>query len=167
MRLRSRHYLRDDTKKRLINEIRSAFGIDVERSSTCQKFEIVEADDEYDIVLIDGEPAFFMTTVSKQDGKIFPTVRGALKFGPKRNLVVVDIGAVRAISNGADIMCPGIVEADTRIQKGDIVIVVDEVHGKPLAIGRALISGEEMMGIRGKAIKSIHYVGDKIWKLEI
>ena len=64
-------------------------------------------------------------------------------------------------------MCPGIIDADLEIQKGDLVIVVDEVHGKPLAIGRALISGDDMMSDKGKAIKSMHYVGDRIWRMEI
>ncbi len=141
--------------------------MDVEQLSTAQKFESIETDDEYRIVLVNDEPTFFMTMSPEHGEKIFPTVRGALKFGPKRNLVVVDSGAVRAVSKGADIMCPGIVEADSRIRKGDIVIVVDEVHGKPLAVGIALTSGEEMIGNSGKVIKSIHHVGDKIWKLEI
>lgn len=167
MKIKARYHLRDDTKKKILNQLKSTFGMDVKQLSTTQKFEMVETDYEYSIVLIDGEPIFFMNMISKQDEKIFPTVRGALKFEPKRNLVVVDSGAVRAVSKGADIMCPGIVEADSQIRKGDIVIVVDEVHGKPLAIGSALTSGEEMIGSSGKAIKSIHHVGDKIWNLEI
>ncbi|HEW93047.1 MAG TPA: RNA-binding protein, partial [Thermotogaceae bacterium] len=36
---------------------------------------------------------------------------------------------------------------------------------KALAIGRALVSGSDMIGDSGKVIKTIHYVGDAIWKV--
>ena len=83
-------------------------------------------------------------------------------------VVVVDMGAVRFVTKGADIMSPGIVDADESIVPDDIVIIVEETHNKPLAIGISLISGPEMVeNTEGKAIKSIHYVGDSIWNLEL
>jgi PUA domain protein len=43
----------------------------------------------------------------------------------------------------------------------------DQQHGKPLAIGMAIVSGDEMMKMtKGKAIKTIHWVGDELWELE-
>ncbi|MGP8331127.1 MAG: PUA domain-containing protein, partial [Methanosarcinaceae archaeon] len=60
-----------------------------------------------------------------------------------------------------------IVSADPDIMKGDLVIIKEETHGKPLAIGRALISGEAMTADSGKAIKSLHYVGDKLWNIDL
>ncbi|MDI6888492.1 MAG: RNA-binding protein [Methanocellales archaeon] len=162
MRIKTRHHLRDDIREKLVNQLKSTFGSEIEQLFTGKKFEIAETDDEYDIIFVDNEPVLFMI-----GEKVFPTVKGALKLKSKRNRVVVDVGAIRAISKGADVMCPGIVDADIEIQKGDFVIIVDEVHNKPLAIGRALISGEDMMGDKGKAIKSIHYVGDSMWKLEV
>ena len=48
----------------------------------------------------------------------------------------------------------------------DYIWVCDETHRKPLCVGKALLSGEEMkQGSSGKAIKNIHYIGDKLWKL--
>ena len=45
-----------------------------------------------------------------------------------------------------------------------IISVVDENHGKPLAVGIALFAGEEIRNMAsGKVIKNLHYVGDKIW----
>jgi PUA domain protein len=64
-------------------------------------------------------------------------------------------------------MCPGIVSADPDIKAGDPVIIVEETHNKPLAIGTAIISGADMKASSGKAIKSVHYVGDKLWNLDI
>ena len=38
-------------------------------------------------------------------------------------------------------MSPGITDADPNIKEGDLVIIIEETHGKPLATGRSLISG--------------------------
>jgi len=45
---------------------------------------------------------------------------------------------------------------------------VEETHRKPLAIGKALMEGPQMVEAdSGKAIKSIIYVGDKLWSMEL
>lgn len=119
--------------------------------------------DEYTIILVDGKPLFF-----EVEGTLYPTVRGALEMELKKRLVVVDKGAVRFVYNGADIMSPGIVEADPGIKEGELVIVVEEAHKKPLAVGKALMDGPAMVeATSGKAVQSIIHVGDKIWNMEI
>ncbi len=158
MKIKSRTVLRKTDEKALINDIVEAFG-DAQAFAN-RKLEYVTTDDR-DFIFVDGEPLLF-----KIEGKIFPTVKGALKLNPVRRRVVVDPGAVKFVINGADVMGPGIVEADASIKEGDLVIVVEQAHGKALAIGRALVSGSEMAGRKGKAVKSIHYVGDELWKLE-
>lgn len=75
------------------------------------------------------------------------------------------MGAIRFVANGADIMSPGIVDADNNIEEGDQVWICDEEHYKPLAVGIALCSGPAMIKENtGKAIQNIHYVGDDLWK---
>jgi len=150
--------LRKTDQKALVNDIVEAFGDAL--SFENKKLEYVESDGQ-DFIFVDGEPLLF-----KINGKIFPTVKGALKLNPTRRRVVVDPGAVKFIINGADTMSPGIVEADPTINEGDLVIIVEQAHSKAIAIGRALISGKDMVRGKGKAIKSIHYVGDELWKLE-
>ena len=118
--------------------------------------------DEYSLILVDGKPLLFEIY-----GQLFPTVHGALEMELNKRTVTVDKGAIRFVSNGADIMAPGIVEADPEIKEGDLVIIVEEVHRKPLAIGKALMKGPQMVEAdSGKAIKSITYVGDKLWNME-
>lgn len=118
--------------------------------------------DEYSLILVDGKPLLF-----EIEGQLFPTVRGALEMELNKRIVTVDKGAVRFVSNGADIMAPGIVEADSEIKEGDFVIIIEEAHRKPLAIGKALLSGPQMVEAdSGKAIKSITHVGDKLWNTE-
>ena len=118
--------------------------------------------EEYSLILVDGKPLLF-----EIEGHLFPTVRGALEMGLQKRLVTVDKGAIRFVSNGADIMAPGVVEADPEIKEGDLVIIVEETHRKPLAIGKALMEGPQMVEANsGKAIKSITHVGDKLWNME-
>ena len=117
-----------------------------------------------------GTPTIFMSMacIILIDEKPFPTLKAALANEIHGKKVTVDMGAIRFVSNGADIMSPGIVAADENINPGDIVLIIDETHGKPLAIGISLITGEEMVeNDSGKAIETKHYVGDDIWNFEL
>ena len=99
------------------------------------------------------------------DGKPFLTIRGVMKYKPEKRYVTVDMGAVPYVANGADIMGPGIVESDPEIKEGDLVWIRDIKNRAPLAVGIALRPAEEMVSKEpGKAIKTIHFVGDKLWK---
>ena len=95
------------------------------------------------------------------------TVRGLLAYRPTRRFVTVDMGAVKFVYNGADVMAPGIVEADAGIAVGDFVWIRDERNRQPLAVGEALMSGAEMMAAhRGKSVRTLHHVGDDVWGLD-
>ena len=157
---RSRHYLRSSDAKKIIKELGKAFDpSDIGDVFKGKRFELVTTD-VCDIILVEDVPMIFMP-----DGEPFLTVRGALLASPEARIVVVDAGATRFVVNGADVMRPGIVQADPGIKAGDLVIVIEEAHRKALAIGRALIPGDEMVGDSGKAVKSLHYVGDTIWEV--
>jgi PUA domain protein len=98
------------------------------------------------------------------EGKTGLSARGILKYGATKRFVTVDMGAVRFVTNGADVMGPGIVDADPAIKPGDVVWVREERHGKPLAVGIALADGAVLKTKpKGKQIKSLHFVGDRIW----
>ena len=119
--------------------------------------------ENYSLIFVDGKPLLF-----EIEGQLFPTVRGAIELELKKRIVTVDKGAISFVSDGADIMVPGVVEADPEIKEGDLVIIVEEVHRKPLAIGKALMTGLQMVETNsGKAIKSITHVGDKLWSMEL
>lgn len=78
--------------------------------------------------------------------------------------VIVDMGAIRFVTNGADVMRPGITKIDPSITKGDIVKIADETHGKTLAVGKALYDADEMEKItKGKVIKNLHTIKDSVW----
>ncbi len=156
--MRKRYHL----KKRELRRIKEGLA---DYSSLIPKNAIVEflETEPYPLLLVDGEPLIMLI-----GEKPFPTLKGALKSSAESNRVVVDMGAVKFLANGADVMSPGIVDADPNIKKGDLVIVVDEKHAKPITIGISLTDGASMIKNRkGKAIKTIHYIGDKIWNLKI
>ncbi len=78
--------------------------------------------------------------------------------------VTVDQGAVSRILGGADVMAPGIIEL-SQFSQGALVGVREPQRKAFIAVGKALMSSEEILSIkRGRAIKSIHHVGDKIWE---
>ena len=94
----------------------------------------------------------------------FLTLRGLMAHTATKKWVTVDMGAVRFVVNGADIMAPGIVDVDPGIEEGDIVWMRDVNNGKPLAVGISLAAGSDIKGMgKGKAVKNIHWVGDKLW----
>lgn len=158
LKIKKRYYL----KKKKLREVQEKLGDYAELIGPKSKVEIIETDLP-DILLVDGEPLVMML-----DDEPLPTVKGALKMDIRSGYVVVDMGAVKFVAKGADVMSPGIVDADPSIEKGDLVVIIEESHKKPLAVGRSLISGPEMVESReGKAVKSLHYIGDDIWNLEI
>lgn len=119
---------------------------------------LAEADHKL-YVLKDNQPCFFY-----QEGKIIPTLKLLLQ-RPFLKQVIVDMGAVKFVSSGADVMRPGIVEFDPELRKEELVAVVDQQHKKPLCVALSLFSGSELAGLKqGKVLKSVHHVGDDIWK---
>ncbi len=111
------------------------------------------------IMLVNKEPSFFL-----HDKQWAPTLKLILK-KPFLKTVTVDMGAVKFVANGADIMRPGIVETDAGISAGDFIVVQDVNNKKPLAVGVALFSSSEIDSYKkGRVVKTIHYVGDDIWK---
>jgi PUA domain protein len=101
------------------------------------------------------------------DGSPFLTVRGANESPPPRRTVTVDAGAISFVSDGADVMRPGIVEADEAVGAGDLVTIEEDNHGKVLAIGRARTDGDDMVGPEGKVVDSIHHVGDDLYEFTV
>lgn len=100
--------------------------------------------------------------------RIFPSLRVLNEGLVKLPSVTVDMGAVPYVTNGADVMAPGITLITDDLKAGTIIMIIDENFGKALAIGELLFDGSEIKEMtKGKAIKSIHYVNDNIWKMKL
>lgn len=155
--MKNRHVVGNKDRKKYFFMIKDAFpDIDIPSKS---KMEIAKIED-FDGLIIDNSVDFLVANNS-----ILLTIHAISNYKPKTRWVTVDEGAIRFIVNGADVMAPGIVDADKDIRKGYSVWVRDEKHSTPLASGTALLDGSEMIkSSSGKAVKNLHHVGDTLWK---
>ena len=126
------------------------------------KFEIGKTDN-FDVLISKGNIIALI-----DNNLVHLAVRGLLMNSVERGWVQVDMGAVPYVCNGANTMSAGINDVSPEVVKGQHVWIREENHHKPLAVGVALMDAKEMlMSEKGKAIKSLHYIGDKIWNYGI
>ncbi|WP_440770505.1 RNA-binding protein [Natronorubrum sp. DTA28] len=156
MQVKSRHHLRSDAVSDVETTLEEQLGVSPD-GDAYERVEFEETD--WEVVLIDGEPQ-----VAYFDDEPFLTVRGANAYEPAKQLVTVDSGAISFVSDGADVMRPGITEATDDIEPDDLVVIAEESHGKVLAVGRARVAGSDMVGSEGKVIDSLHHVGDDLYE---
>ena len=160
IKIKNRHRLKARDIRKYQDELKTIFNevFFSEKSS----IETGDLDGTF-IIIVDGELCFMY-----HNDKIVFTLHGLNKYKPKKNFVVVDMGAVKFVTNGADVMAPGVIDADSDILEGNQVWICDEIHHKPLAVGIALVNGEQMISqSQGKVINTIHYVGDDLWNYSI
>jgi PUA domain protein len=153
-----RYTLREKDKRLFLNELPLTFKTEVEHLLKIKnRIEVVELK-KFKIILIDGVPL-----IAESMKCFFPILLSNKIFSlPK---IIVNMGAVPHICNGADVMAPGIVEINGNFKEEDLVLVLDEKHGKPLAIGSALFNSESVFKFeKGKILRNLHYVNDEIWK---
>ncbi|MFQ5497350.1 MAG: PUA domain-containing protein [Nitrosopumilus sp.] len=78
--------------------------------------------------------------------------------------VMVDMGAVKFMCKGANVMRPGI-KKFTDFEKDDLVCIIEESQHKFLAVGKAMVSSSELEDMeKGEVVKNIHYISDKFWE---
>jgi len=160
--IKTRYRLSKKDAKKLMEEVRTLLGDKVaELLLVYKSIERVETRLNFILYLFDRRPLLL-----QYGDKIFPTVLYAEMFKEALPLVVVDMGAVPHIINGADVMAPGIREVSKAFNEGATVLVVDEEKRRPFCVGVALMNSERIFSERrGRAIKNLHHVKDKIWDL--
>ncbi|MBM2852224.1 MAG: RNA-binding protein [Candidatus Nitrosotenuis sp.] len=80
--------------------------------------------------------------------------------------VTVDMGAVKFMCNGANVMRPG-VKIFTEFEKDQLVCIVEESQRKVLAVGRALVSSKELSEmVKGQVVENMHYISDIYWEIK-
>ena len=78
--------------------------------------------------------------------------------------VMVDMGAIKFVCKGANVMRPGITKFSD-FESGEIVCVIEESQNKFLAVGKAEISSKEARDTnKGEVIKNMHYISDDFWE---
>jgi PUA domain protein len=165
MRVKHRHQLRSKEQRALREQLQATpalLHINLTSSSAGKtSIERIVLENRTELYLI-NERLWLVRTKERTYPSLHALLDGVVTL-PK---VVVDMGAVPHIANGADVMGPGIVEVDSSITPGDIVVVIDQKNRTPLAIGQAIYETERMKTkTKGRAVSVIMYVGDWLWDL--
>lgn len=149
-----RKQLSKSETKEISTQVRELYGQEL----VSRKDVVEQVDDGFSLIVVNKQPLFFLF-----DGAPVPTLKALLHTQMLKS-VTVDMGAVKFVTQGADIMLPGIIDLDLDLKKDDFVVIVDEIHKKPLAVGVMLVDGEAAEHQeKGKVVRNIHQVGDKIW----
>ena len=79
--------------------------------------------------------------------------------------VQVDMGAVKFMCKGANLMRPGI-KKFSEFSQNDIVCIVEESQNKFLAVGKSEVDSSELENMeKGEVVKNLHYISDKAWEI--
>ncbi len=120
----------------------------------------LESVKDAEIIFVDDEPVAI-----RKDSELVPALVNALAVS-RLPRVVVDMGAVPHVVGGADIMAPGIRKVEGEFSQGQLLVVVDEKHGKHISIGMSLVNSAFLRTMKhGKAVANLHYVGDPVWEV--
>jgi len=112
-----------------------------------------------EVIFVDGLPVAF-----KREGQFVPVLTNTVAL-EKMPRITVDMGAVPHVVGGADIMAPGIRKVEGSFGEKELVVIIDEKHGKFLSVGRSLLASEALVATKkGKVILNVHYVGDPVWE---
>lgn len=162
-RVRKRKPVRHKQMRDVERQLTEAMGLEVDMSSSFIELAHFNGSD---ILLLDRK-IVAMNMEIHDSSKWVPTVRGIMLWKPERSWAAVDKGAIPFLMNGADCMGAGIHIADPSVERDGFVWIRDQESGAPLASGIALVDGEEMMEMtKGKAISTIHWIGDELWNVE-
>jgi PUA-domain protein len=155
---RHRYFLKAKEAKYLLSEVLETFGAEIEQFLDSKTRVEVNETETAEIFIFNGIPL-----LARSEGLLFPTLTFE-EFFPLMPRLVVDMGAIPYVCKGADVMAPGVVSINGQFKENDVLLITDVRHGKPLAVGVALFSSEAMKTVkRGKTVKTLHYVGDKLW----
>jgi len=155
-----RHFLKEKEARQLLLDFSQRLKTDIEQLLGSKPSIEVNETETAEIFIVHGKPF-----LARSSGVLFPTLTSdkVLSLLPR---IVVDMGAVPYVCKGADVMVPGVVDIKGDFKENDLLLVVDERHGKPLAVGIALFDSQAMKNMKhGKIMKNVHYVGDQLWKI--
>ena len=164
MKIRQRHFIKSSKIKLLKEEILKQHDEDFVNQIFPKKCRVET------ILTETGDNLYAINNVLKlwksKEGYI-PVLTLLLKNKVNLKTITVDMGAVKYVTNKADIMRPGITKIDPQIEKGELVKIVDEKNNRALAVGKAMFDAKEMeVKTSGKVIRNLHTITDKIWQFE-
>ena len=141
-------------KASLLKKISDAWGIEFPKMKNVKVHQILS-----DAQIITGDGLKILKI--NEDYLPFLSETEILKKFPS---VEVDMGAVKFMCKGANLMRPGI-KKFTEFEKEKLVCIVEETHHKFLAIGKSMVSSSELENMeKGEIIQNLHYISDRFWE---
>jgi len=151
--LKSNLISKSETSK-ILEQINSQWKIELPKQKNIKTHEVDEKG-----VIITGD----RITAVKIGDDILPFLDN-IPILEKFPYVTVDMGAIKFVCKGANVMRPGITKFSD-FESGEIVCVIEESQKKFLAVGKAKMSSKELDGTsKGEVIKNMHYVSDNFWE---
>ena len=163
MLIKKRKILSKKEKKLLLLDLVNGFGDVI--SSYVELSTMLEEviTDEGTLIAKNGKIWFFNI-----NDKMIPSIYFLRESNFELPEIVVDIGAIRFITNGADVMSPGVVFFNTDIRKGTLVVIKEEKANSIIGVGSSLINSEDFdKSQKGKVVKLHHHLKDKIWSFQL
>ena len=153
-----RHFLREKEVTRLFDDFSKKISIDLRQ--------LFDSKPNVEVAETQAARLFFINRrpiLAVWKNLILPTLlfQEVLLLLPK---IVVNMGAVPHLCNGADLMAPGVVRIEKDYKQNDYVVITDERHDKPLALAVSLTDSSTARSLKyGKIASNVHYVGDDLW----
>ena len=164
MHVKHRHFIKSSEIKELKTDILKFYEPAFVDKAIPKKssVELIQTEDDDILYAVNNQLVLWKS----KDGYI-PVLTLLLDKVVELKKIVVDMGAIRYVSNGADVMRPGITKIDPTIKKDEIIEIVDEKHDRAIAVGKALYNAKEMELLeKGKAALNLHCIQDGVWKFE-
>jgi len=138
----------------LLKTVSEKWGIELPKMKNVKVHQIL---DDAQIITGDG------LKILKVDEDYLPFL-SEIKMLERFPTVTVDMGAVKFMCKGANLMRPGI-KKFTEFEKDQIVCIVEESQHKFLAVGKSLVSSSELETMeKGEIINNMHYISDRFWE---
>ncbi|ADB88036.1 RNA-binding protein [Saccharolobus islandicus] len=147
-----RHIMSSKDAKIFINKIKEKYNIDISNA----KLEVGKEK---------KETWYYVNDILAFFDDLIPTLCAIMKLKISLPYVIIDEGAVRAVSKGANLFAPGIVEYGCECKENDIILAKTKTN-QPVAVLRVLMSKDKaLVEKRGKFAINLHHVGDTIWEM--
>ena len=139
---------------KILEQINTQWKIELPKQKNVRTHEIDE-----NSAIITGEGI----TAIKIDDVILPFLDD-IPILEKFPYVTVDMGAIKFVCKGANVMRPGITKFSD-FESDEIVCVIEESQKKFLAVGKAKMSSKKLDETsKGEVIKNMHYISDNFWE---
>mmetsp|Transcript_13115 Transcript_13115/g.33723 ORF Transcript_13115/g.33723 Transcript_13115/m.33723 type:complete len:186 (+) Transcript_13115:267-824(+) len=177
-----RKFSRDDSVSSM-SKIKSSIQRGI-RAKICEAYPILEESGAIDVILpkkepmiiakcqhhiqvavVKGVPLFF----SERGDHWFPTLRLLHQWPDMMPKLRADVGAIKFVLSGANIMCPGLTSPGATIhnevEEDTPVAIYAEGKEHAMAIGITKMSTADMKSVnKGIGVDNVHYLNDGLWK---